>query len=70
MSSGEEAKPEDTVEPGVSTVTHRILERFFKELRAVDGYHEIADRLHKTVIEEGSYAEANLRKAIFGDEGA
>jgi hypothetical protein len=69
MTNGEEEAGE-SAEPVVSTVAHRILNQFFDDLQAIEGFQEIAGRLHEAVLDNGSYAEAAIRRAMFGDEGA
>ncbi|MDB5466921.1 MAG: hypothetical protein JWQ46_1683 [Phenylobacterium sp.] len=68
----DETQSEESASTGTtpSSVAHGVLESFFKRLGETDGYTDVAVRLRKVVVEDGNFAEAALRTAIFGDSGS
>jgi hypothetical protein len=51
----------------VTTVARSILSTYFAELAQVDGFTDIAARLRKVVLDDGVFADAQLRAALFDD---
>jgi hypothetical protein len=51
----------------VRTVSATILGEFFDTLGNEEGFAEIAARLRKVVLEDGTLAEPAVRTAIFPD---
>jgi hypothetical protein len=51
-------------------VPKQVFERFLATLTAGGQPPELVARLHKTLVEDGSYGERALRAALFSDEQA
>ncbi|RWD32148.1 MAG: hypothetical protein E5Y88_30005 [Mesorhizobium sp.] len=49
----------------VTTVARSILSTYFADLAEVEGFGDVATRLRKTVLEDGKFADAHLRAALF-----
>lgn len=51
----------------VKSVAANILGDFIDTLEKEEGFSEIAPRLRKVVLEDGVFAEASIRAALFPD---
>lgn len=51
----------------VTTVAGAIIDKFLEELGAAEGYADVATNLRKVIVEQKSFSEADIRKALFGD---
>ena len=58
---------DDASRSGVPTVAGAVLAEFFDALKAVDGFTEAAPKLRALVLDDGVFAEAVIRAALFGD---
>ena len=68
MASTEIENPESSPQAIVGSVSSVILGEFFSELAKDDTLADVAKRLRKTVLEDGVFAEAVVRSALFPDD--
>ncbi|MGI4940292.1 MAG: hypothetical protein ACRYHQ_06970 [Janthinobacterium lividum] len=52
----------------VTTVAGAVLLEFFDALGKLEGLEEAAPKLRAVVLDDGVFAEAAIRAALFGDE--
>ena len=52
----------------IQDIPSRVIENFLQELEGTGATDEMIARLHQTLIEDKSFTESALKKAIFGKE--
>ena len=58
----------DKVDP--QTVSDKIIDKFLQTLGVEKGFEETAIRLRKTVLEDKSTSEKQIRESLFGENDA
>ena len=58
---------DDPAASKITTVAGAVLSEFFDALTKLEGFEEAAPRLRAVVVDNGVFAEAAVRTALFGD---
>ena len=58
----------DAARSRVPTVAGAVLAEFFDTLGAMEGFTEAAPKLRALVLDDGVFAEAAIRNALFGED--
>lgn len=58
---------DDPATSKITTVAGAVLSEFFEALAELEGFEEAAPKLRAVVLDNGVFAEAAVRTALFGD---
>ena len=67
MNTSKTGEAAEVPQPKVKSVSASILGEFFDELAMDESLTDTAQKLRKTVLDEGVFAEAAIRAALFPD---
>ena len=58
---------DDPAASNITTVAGVVLSEFFEALAELEGFEEAATKLRAVVLDDGVFAEAAIRNALFSD---
>ena len=58
---------DDSAASKITTVAGTVLSAFFDALEELEGFREAAPKLRAVVLDDGVFAEAAVRTALFGE---